>query len=274
MKMNTSNNNNNLNTNYNNLNTNYNNNMNTNYNNNLNTIYNNQNTNYNNNTKNIFDFDANEMLNLMNQNSNTKDFEKSSESFYKEDKFFMTRSNINKNTSININKIFFPDKYKKKSEKEKKIIEESMSFNNKNKSTFSNINDTFNFIDVPRKEKNPGPKKKLKIYPINYKSITEKKEHPPVKSNFTKSLNKELSRISIIYGNNNSMKKFTDNLAADKAYENKNFDAYEIAKQKEFQKVGNKKKLKPLNMKDTSLYVMSKNLFYMKDIKNTVRTII
>jgi hypothetical protein len=227
------------------------------------------NNNNNNITKNIFEFDGYEIMNLINPKK--KDMEKSSESFYKEDKFFVTRSNINKNTSININKIFFPEKYKKKSEKEKekKINEES--FKNKFNEIKINSNETFNIdIHTHTPQKNL---KKSKIYPINFKTISERKEFPQVKNNLTQSLNKELSRISIVYGNNNSMKKFTENPIADKHYENNDYYAYEIAKQKEFQKVNFKPKLKPLNIKEPLLFMMSKNIFSLKDMKKTIRKI-
>jgi hypothetical protein len=69
------------------------------------------------------------------------------------------------------------------------------------------------------------------------------------------------------------MKKFTDNPIADKYYENRNFYAYEIAKQKEFQKVNIKPKLKPLNTKEPSINMMTKNIFYLKDMKKTIRKI-
>jgi hypothetical protein len=209
-----------------------------------------------------------------------RDFEKSTESFYKEDKFFMTKSNINKNTSININKIFFPDKYKKKSDL--KILEESFKkeLNNSNTRSLSNslskskskskikikMNENYKNKDIEVNRKNIN-RKKSKIYPINHKTILEKKGFSENNSNLTKSLNRELSRISNIYGNNKSMGKFTKNPIADKHYEENNYYAYEISKQNEFQKVNFKPKLKPLIMRETNLNKMTKNIFFLNQMK-------
>lgn len=220
-----------------------------NFNNNINNV---------NKTKNTFDSDNSEMINFI--SPKVKDFEKSSESFFKEDKFFMTKSNINKNTTINISKKFFPDKYKKKSE----VANLEESFKNKS-------NDSKELINLSVQKKNL---KKPKIYPINHKTICEKKEFPEVKNNLTTSLNKELSRISHIYGTEKSGGKFTSNPIAERHFENRNYYAYEIAKQNELSKVNFKPKLKPLIQKEPSMHKMSKNLFFLNDMKNTIRKVL
>ena len=116
-------------------------------------------------------------------------------------------------------------------------------------------------------------KKISKIYPINHQTLIEKKVNPTVKSNFTKQLNKELSRISNIYGKEKALGKFTINPVADRHYENRNYYAYEIAKQSELQNVNFKPKLQPLVKKEQSMSIMTKNLFYLKDMKKTIRPI-
>lgn len=209
------------------------------------------------NTKNTNESNQTEGINFI--SPRIKDFDNSSELYFKEDKFFVTRSNINKDTSINIKKIFFPNKYKKKSE----ILE----IQNKSR---DKLNETSDYMNEDYRKK----KKKSKIYPINHKTITERKEFPQVKSHLTSTLNKELSRISNVYGNIKSMKKFTDNPIADRHYENNNYYAYEITKQNEFQKVNFKPKLKPLINKEKSLSKITKNLFFLNDMKKTIRKVL
>ncbi len=111
------------------------------------------------------------------------------DSFNKEEKFLSTKSIINKNTEINISKIFFPDKLKKKLiQNSPKTINDDSYKEDSKKNLFS-----YNNSDKPLQ--------KIKLLPLNHKSIFEKKSYIKIKNNFTISLNNELLRKSSIYGN-------------------------------------------------------------------------
>lgn len=181
------------------------------------------------------------------------------ETLYLEDKFFITKSIINRNTEININKIFFPDKFKKK----------SIQFS-------SNNEDYYGETEEHKKKhklysyanKNDKKLQKSKLIPLNNKTINEKKDFPVVKNNLTISLNNELSRISAIYGREESLKKFTNNPITNQFYEDRNYLGYEIAKMNELQETNFRPKLKPLVLlREPTLKKLSESIFHIKELQ-------
>jgi hypothetical protein len=178
----------------------------------------------------------------------------------KEDKFFITRSKLTKDTQINIAKVFFPPKYKTESNRSSKKIHNLYDIETSNK-----IPNKINFSLV--QNENKFQKNILKPLNTENRTIYNKKEFIPIKNNLTISLNNELSKISSVYGKERSFKKFTDNPITNKFYEERNYLRYEIAKINELRDVHIKPKLKPLVMpKESTFKKLTESLFHIKEL--------
>lgn len=194
--------------------------------------------------------------------------DKNHETLYKEDKFFITRSMINKNTQINISKVFFPENYKKKSNKNS----EKPNSSEKNDKNLSSNKDEKKKPSIKKIFLNTNKKillsSEAKVEAYIDKGIKKKKQLPPVKSNLTVSLNSELARISTIYGKEASFKKFTDNPITNKLYEERNFLGYEMAKINELRDLNVKPKLKPLKLiRESPMKKLTESIFHIKEIE-------
>lgn len=183
-----------------------------------------------------------------------QDFQ-SSASFLDEEK-----NNLNKLKTVVVNKVFYPNKFKKKVGK---------SYNEILKERFD---ETGNVVNINALGKNLG---KMKLYPINYKTLSERKENSKVKNHLTISLNNELSRVSNIYGPDKSQKNiFSKNPKIDEYYNERDYLSYQIAKKKELSGINIKPKLKPLFVRDSSIERMTQKLFFLDDNKKALKKII
>lgn len=182
------------------------------------------------------------------------------ENIIKEDKFFLTRSRINKNTQINITKVFFPEKFKRKPNLSLENVNDSFDPETKKLPYKINFHSVKNEKKYPKTILNPIKKQNNTIY--------SKNDFTPIKNNLTISLNNELSKISSVYGKEHSFKKFTDNPITNKFYEERNYLGYEIAKMNEFRDIHIKPKLKPLIIpKGSTLNKLTESLFNIKELE-------
>lgn len=168
-----------------------------------------------------------------------------------EEQFFLTKSIISKSTQININKKFFPS------------IKNRIPLKFSPRKQQENLDSNEEYKKAYKFSLNQSPYLKLKLISSKTSSINNKNKFPVVKSNLTISLNNELSRISVVYGKEDAFKKFTENPVSDHFYEQKNYNAYEIAKINEYREVNYRPKLKPLVMlKEPTLRKLSQSFFY------------
>lgn len=185
------------------------------------------------------------------------------ETFYKEENFFITKSIINKNTHININKIFFPEKYKKKP---LNITIKNFDYPNENNN--NNYKNSKVTIETNSNIKTDVKASKKKLLPIKNRTIFSKKEFPPIKNNFTISLNNELSRISLVYGKEDSFKKFTENPISNQYFDQRNFLHYEVSKINEITDGNTRPKLKPLVLiREPTMQKLSESIFHIKELE-------
>lgn len=169
--------------------------------------------------------------------------------FYMDEQFLLTKSLINNSTQMSVNKKYFPGVKNRKPMKFSLRKTDLLDLNNKEKS----FNASFS--------KSPN----IKLIPTINFTGKNKTKFPIVKNNLIVSLNNELSRVSVIYGKENSFKKFTDNPLTNHYHEQKNYNAYEIAKMNELREVNYRPKLKPLVMtKESTIRKLSQSIFFLK----------
>jgi len=187
----------------------------------------------------------------------------------KEDKFFLTRARINKNTQIDIKKVFFPEKFKRSPcmslEKINNLDDDQEDFSRKYPCKITNFYSVRPKKKIPKLHLIQNENQNKALYNNN------EKELQPLKTNLTISLNNELSRISSVYGKENSFKKFTDNPKSNQFYEERNFLRYEMTKINEFSDVHIKPKLKPLFIsKQPTLNKLSESIFNIIELGSKV----